>query len=111
MMVGDGTGLIENEVTDAGQLTQIATYTAKELGLKTVSSPMLTSDGLRMVFGATDSADKPAMYYADRADLGARFSAGRVLVGVPVVGGAYMPADCSRIYLSGLGSVFYAPRI
>jgi hypothetical protein len=109
MMLGDGVNLNENEVTD--KLSEIAVYTPTDLAVKTAYAPMLTSDGLHMIFVATDITDKQGMYYADRADLAARFSTGRLLVGVPVVTGAYVPEDCSRIYLSGLGSVFYAPRI
>jgi hypothetical protein len=90
---------------------EIASYTPAELGVAAAHSPMLTPDGLHVVFVGTDSAAKSGMYYADRADTSARFSTGRLLVGVPVVDGAYVPEDCSRIYLSGLGSVFYAPRI
>jgi hypothetical protein len=112
MMIFDGMSLREHELGDLeAVLTEVGTYTAGDLGLSTVRGPMLTPDGLHMVFIGSNKDDVEGMYYADRAELTARFSVARLLDGVPVNDGAYVPDDCSRIYLSGLGSVFYAPRI
>lgn len=112
LMVGDGIDLRELTITDSGQVTELSPpYKPVDLGVEMVRNPMLTSDGLRMTFIGADKGLHEAMYYADRGDLAARFSTGRQMVDVPVVEGSYMTEDCSRIYLSGLGSVFYAPRI
>lgn len=112
LMVGDGTDLRELTITDSGSVTEISPpYTPADLGVEMSRNPMLTSDGLRMTFIGADKELRESVYYSDRADLAARFSIGRAMADVPVVEGSYLTPDCSRIYLSGLGSVFYAPRI
>lgn len=102
----------EYEITDDGGASELPVgYTETDLGVLSPRSPMLTADGLRLVFIATTSMMTEAMYYTDRDSISGRFSTARELVGVPVVAGAYLTEDCSRIYLSGLGSVFYAQRL
>ena len=80
--------------------------------LETAVNPMLSSDGLRMVFSGTTMPLQIGrkMYYAERADLSKRFGSATELADVPVVDGAYLTDDCARIYLSGLNSLFYVQR-
>jgi len=65
----------------------------------------LTSDGLRLVI-ATDSETR----YSDRPSLDAAFRPSEPLQS-PAASDVFVSDDCARIYLSGLGSVFYAQRL
>lgn len=115
MITVDGAGnLREYALTDSGTLTQSdpVPYSPADLGVGSFPhGSMLTPDGLHMIFVAQDDKSKEHVYYADRPDVGARFSMGRLMPEIPAVDEAYMTEDCSRIYLPGLGSVFYAPRM
>lgn len=103
--------LAEYEITDAGSAIAIGVYTAADFGVGSVSAPMLAADGLRMLLVGANDRGSGTMMYSDRATRLDRFSAARELVGVPPEPGSFLNADCSRIYLSGLGSVFYAQRL
>jgi hypothetical protein len=52
------------------------------------------------------------VYYADRSDPSQLFGTATALANVPASddGQEYLNDDCSRIYVSGLGSMFYAQR-
>jgi hypothetical protein len=77
------------------------------------SPPQISPDGLRVVFHGATGGATPVMgvYYADRANLSVPFNPAVLLVGPPEQAGTpFMTPDCSRIYFSGLGSVFYVPE-
>jgi len=115
LMIYDGVAFHEYAVDDGGGSTEVLpAYQPGDLGLFNLGNPMFTADGLRMVFPGTvvrDGTTTTEMYYADRPDLAARFTTATALVDVPVVDSAYLTEDCSRIYISGLGSLFYAQRL
>lgn len=77
------------------------------------SPPQLSPDGLRVVFHGSNvgSPAEVGVFYADRASLSAPFNAAVLLEGPPVGAATpFMTGDCSRLYFSGLGSVFYVPE-
>jgi len=115
LVIYDGVAFHEYAVDDGGSSTEVLpAYQPQDLGLFNLGNPMLTADGLHMVFpGAAvrNGTTTTEMYYADRPDLGARFTTATLLVDFPVVDSAYLTEDCSRIYISGLGSLFYAQRL
>jgi hypothetical protein len=83
-----------------------------ELGLSKLATSTLdlSPDGLRMIAWGTRTGDTSSqMLYFDRADAGAKFNAPQPLA-IPDVADAFITADCSRIYYSGLDRVFYSPR-
>ena len=49
--------------------------------------------------------------YMDRASIDAPFSPPTVLATAPVVYDPFLASDCSKLYTSGLGSIFYAPQL
>ncbi|HEY1555137.1 MAG TPA: hypothetical protein VGF94_09935 [Kofleriaceae bacterium] len=76
-----------------------------------VNGMSMTPDGLRNVFFM--QAVVPAgAYYQDRATLGDAFSTPALLSNVPETSGTdpFMTEDCSRVYVSGLGAVFYVTQ-
>ncbi len=87
-------------------------YTSAELGIGqygVYTAVNLTSDGLRGVFEA-GVADGPgrSIYYIDRPTIADRFGPATPIVGVPdVVTDAFVTDDCTRIYFSGLGRIFF----
>jgi hypothetical protein len=119
--VGGADRILETEISEGvlkelvfdGNLswTPIATHDASELGV-TLKSAWLTSDGLRLVGGAgePDDADGGHIYYSDRASIGDSFrTADKLEIPMPPI--PAMTDDCARIYMTGLGSVFFAQRL
>lgn len=86
-------------------------YVGPELGLRASSingAPNLTPDGLRLVFQAVGADGAAATFYMDRPAIDARFTVATPLAGVPGdVYDAYLTPDCTRVYFSGLGRIFY----
>lgn len=109
--------LAEYRETSTGW-AELASYSIEQLlpGAQGVAlhSVQLTSDGTRAVVhvgGARDGEDITGVYYTDRPTLGNRFAA-MVELALPTFSelpAPFMRADCSRLYFSALGSVFYAP--
>jgi hypothetical protein len=98
----------------SGAATLVGTHTPVTLGVEFIQNPMLSSDGLRLVFEGSNMADAFSLtvYYADRSDPSQLFGTATALANVPASddGQEYLNDDCSRIYVSGLGSMFYAQR-
>ncbi|MGE5181214.1 MAG: hypothetical protein ACM31C_04095 [Acidobacteriota bacterium] len=87
-------------------------YTSGDLGIAAsglLSAANLTSDGLRVVFAArVPGTVEQRVFYADRASRDDRFGAATPLDGVPgTVDDPVMTDDCTRVYFSGLGRIFY----
>ena len=101
---------------DSGDASEIVPpYMPGDLGIAAESDPMLSSDGLRMVFQGLpadgDGTPENLYFYADRSDVTARVGTATVLQNVPPAAPtAYLNDDCSRIYVAGLGSLFYLQR-
>jgi len=97
---------------DGGLWTEVAAYTASELGVSYPGAPKLSSDGLRLLLNSTAPASSvPRVLYSDRPTIQDRFRAAQPLDGVPAVRDAYMNDDCSRVYFAGLESVFFVQRL
>jgi len=71
-----------------------------------VLSVTMTWDGLRAIV----SRNVGAPLYIDRPDLDSPFGAPVAFEGAPFATDVYMRADCSGIYMSGLGYVFSAQQ-
>lgn len=101
----------EIEFDSTGVATLVDTYTAANLGVASITSfaPNMTPDGLRAVFGGVVGGES-ADLYIDRANLGQRFSTGRVLPNLPFTSTPFMTDDCARIYFSGFGSMFWVQQ-
>jgi hypothetical protein len=84
----------------------VRTTTAAELGVELVTSFSMTPDGLRATFMGGVQIHS-AQFYTDRPSVDDAFRPG-VPLDVSYYPGAFMTADCGRIYESGIGSVFYA---
>jgi len=67
-----------------------------------------SADGLRAVF--TGATTLPEVRYAVRSRIDAPFE-GSFPLTVPAAMDAYLTEDCSRLYFSGLGSIFYVPQL
>lgn len=91
-----------------GTWHQTSLHPASELGLQGIFTLALTSDGLRaLVFGFTPTNVDQTLY-TDRPALDAPFRAAQKIDGLfGVAQDASLSDDCSRIYFTGLGSVFY----
>ena len=81
---------------------------ARELGVDLIQGMSMTSDGLRATFTGQLGV-RTSQYYTDRARIEDAFRPGDRL-DVPYDDLAFMTDDCSRIYLSGVGSVFYVTQ-
>ncbi|HSD90159.1 MAG TPA: hypothetical protein VLB44_21660 [Kofleriaceae bacterium] len=108
----DTTGKLLEFTEDAvGNWTQIDSYTAAQLGIDFPGSPSLSGDGLRLMLYGRPGGGAQHLAYTDRASLTDRFGPVRRLEGVPFVRDAMMTDDCSRVYFSGLESIFYVQRL
>lgn len=96
------------EWVDEGAVWRAASvHSRAELALPQIYSISLTSDGLRAIIYGGEPA---GMYYSDRPSVEAAFSPAQPMPSLPVSFDAFMTADCARVYLSGLGYVFYVQQ-
>lgn len=105
--------------TDHYQLTEIRdtgaspwavadSYPISALEVTALYSANLTADGLRLVFNGNSNAGDSGVFQSERPSLSARFGPARLLSTVPSIAETpFMTEDCSRIYFSGLDTVFY----
>lgn len=91
----------------------VRTYNLQaDLGVDFVSFPNLDASGLRLVFvGQQSGTSFTQTFYADRANLDDAFSQAKPLLAAPLAYDPFLTPDCSRIYTSGLGSIFYAQQL
>jgi hypothetical protein len=104
--------LREVEVDATGASTELAPYTEVSFGLTSIFNPRVTADGLRLVVSGTSSSiPRMALYVASRPDLASRFGPATVIENIPsTTASASLSTDCSRLYFSGLESVFYVQQ-
>ena len=102
-IVGSFDGTIQEWVDEGGQWRQLRVHPGFGTGFGAVA---MTWDGLR---GLVLTSSRAPMYI-ERQDLESTFGAAQPIEGLPVTGDAYMVEDCSRMYLTGLGYVFYAEQ-
>lgn len=95
-----------------GTTTLFATHTAMMLQAGVLQNANISADGLRVVFfSSTASSDGNRQFYADRESLELYFRTAKPLENAPRdVAFASMTEDCSRLYFSALGQVFYMSR-
>ena len=96
-----------------GQLTTLQT-----LGVVAIRWLALSADGLRMTLVAVpiNNGAQLHLYFTDRATLAGTFRTVDTMPGAPDVGTdltslAVLADDCTKLYMSGLGSIFYAEEI
>ncbi|MDB4954788.1 MAG: hypothetical protein JWO36_2357 [Myxococcales bacterium] len=105
------TGL--DEYVDAGNnvWNPTLTHSHTQLGVINASSPFLSADGLRLIiYGITTGKGEAHAMYTDRTSVDSPFGAATPLTGVPTASDLFMTEDCSRIYMSGLQSIFYVQQ-
>ncbi len=104
--------LIELEDQGTYPWTQVHTQPTADFGQVEIASAIsLSPDGLRMVFWA-NSPTGGGIYYSDRQAVLAPFEAPIWLSALPSTFGTdpFLTEDCSHLYLSGLGAVFFAKQ-
>jgi hypothetical protein len=96
---------------DTGSWTEVMTTAA--LGLPSIwDAASLTSDGLRMVVHVEGAPGAASTEYADRPTIDQPFNPAVRLEGVPdTITDQVMLDDCTRIYFSGVGRVFFVEQI
>ena len=83
-------------------------YTATDLNVTSLAGGVwLSRDGQRMVFGAF-IGNNQVLAYTDRGDVGLRFRPADVLMTAPIAVDPYLDENCAKLFVSGLGSIFYA---
>jgi hypothetical protein len=103
-------GMLDEYVEDpAGVWTRVASYTATELGTVAFYNTFnLTDDGLNVIYWASTTTGS-GIYRASRTSVDEKLANPTPLPGLPrTVYDPYMTNDCSRVYFSGLNSVFVA---
>jgi hypothetical protein len=85
-------------------------YPPASLGFATISSLTLAGDGLRMIANITTGLGAPhQMVYFDRATLDDRFVTWQPIT-LPVVDDAFITADCTEVFYTGLERIFVSDR-
>jgi hypothetical protein len=88
-----------------------APYRDVDLGVVQITdAPNLSPDGLRMLLLAEPTVGRSQTFYADRPSIDVRFGP-LVLLDTLPENADFLTADCTRLYFSGLGSIFYEPQI
>jgi hypothetical protein len=109
-----GTDASLHEMADQGGnvWTETAVHPNSELGVGNLGPPYLSTDGLRLMMGAVPQGGTMLLaMYTDRDALDQPFRPAVPLVGVPGALDGFMTEDCSRIYMSGLESIFYVQQM
>jgi hypothetical protein len=99
--------LHELELDGADMWREVSTTSSTQLQVSGVpgSGTSLTPDGLRLVFSAVTSSGS-GLAYSDRESLTGTFGPATLLP-VPSSSDPFMLPDCSRLYFSAVGNVFY----
>lgn len=107
-------GPTEIEEQAPGQWMVVGVITAPKLTLTVSTPPNLSPDGLRIVFAGELSGISPrsGFLYSARAQLTDEFTSFVLIDTAPTsANDPFLRGDCSRLYFSGLGSVFYIVEI
>lgn len=112
----DNDGYLDEVIDDGtSQLQFQRRYLQGELGVFNFTQPMLSPDGLRVVLYGThpqpDGSVLQAVWYSDRPSLDVDFRPFEALPDVPIVQDTFFAEDCSRLYFSGIGSIWYVQRL
>jgi len=88
----------------------VRSETGAELGLP-LGPAKLSLDGLRVVQAGFGVSNQVLVYYTDRPSIDAPFRAAEPFPTAPQdPNGALMTEDCARLYVAGIGEVFYAQQ-
>jgi hypothetical protein len=99
------------EMMEGNPPTIVHTYRNVDLGMAYIIGPMLSPDGLRLVFGGQRMTDLlVTTMYVDRPNLGAMFGIARPLHDAPAATDPFLTDDCGKLYASGLGRIFYGQQ-
>jgi hypothetical protein len=109
-------GATIHELVESAPTTwsEVRTYRALSFTMTTIYDARLSPDGLRMVFSGVTAGpgSSQAVRYSDRASVDVPFVGATSLDGPPSSGQTpFMTEDCSRVYFSGVGSVFYVAQL
>jgi hypothetical protein len=112
----DNSGYLDEMIDDGTLDLQVhRRYQQGELGVYNYTQPSLTPDGLRLVVYATQpqsgGAVKQSLWYSDRPSIDADFRPLDPLPDVPIVNDPFLTEDCSRLYFSGIGSIWYVQQL
>ncbi|MBA3464527.1 MAG: hypothetical protein H0T46_31640 [Deltaproteobacteria bacterium] len=111
MFVRNFSTLAEIEFDVAGTGSMVASYTAQDLGVDTVTlAPNLTADGLRIIFGGVGTQTPSGVYIAERETVVERFGPAKLISGVPYVFDPWLDPRCTRLYLSLQNTVYSLER-
>jgi hypothetical protein len=106
VMLTTSSNALAELVEDTPLWRQVALHPASELGVGYPGAPKLSADGLRLLL-----VDGTRVVYADRPTIEAPFRPAAPVDGLPYVTDAFLTDDCSRVYFSGVGTVFYSQRL
>jgi hypothetical protein len=99
------------EMMEGSPPTIVHMYRNVDLGMTYIVRPMLSPDGLRLVFGGQRMTDLlVTTMYVDRPNLGATFGIATPLHDAPAAMDPFLTEDCGKLYASGLGRIFYAQQ-
>lgn len=91
-----------HELVETGDTWAVAdSYPILTLGATDAQDPVLTPDGLRLVYyGTLQGEVEYRVLYVDRPAITQRFGASRAIEGAPAEYDPFMTSDCSRLYFS-----------
>lgn len=106
-----GAGVFDEWGNDGGTWHLTSTHPVTDLGLPAVTDLSLTSDGMRALVLGQPGDGTQHIYYSDRTALDAPFRAATLVEGLFAQAyDASLNDDCSRVYFTGLGSIFYVQQ-
>jgi hypothetical protein len=89
----------------------VYTYEPNALGAPQVIAPWFAVDGLSMMFRSPTPDQSDALYFATRSTTDAPFTTVSQIEGAPIGIDPFIDENCSRLFVSGLGSIFYAQQL
>ena len=90
-----------------GGWSMVATHAFDLDGGTPVEPLSLSANGLRLLIGARAATGQFQLYYTDRDRLDTPFRKPDPLATAPYAPDAYLSEDCAKLFVSGLGYVFY----
>ena len=114
-MVLDNHGYLAEVIDDGtANLQFVRAYSNLQLGIANFNGPQLSPDGLRLVIYGTapqpDGSVLQSVWYSDRPSIDADFRTFDPLPDVPLITDPFFTEDCSRLYFSGIGSIWYVQQ-
>jgi hypothetical protein len=96
------------ELVEGTPPTVVHAYRNTAFGMSYITKPMLSPDGLRLVFGGQRMSDLlVTTMYVDRPSVDATFGMAAPLDDAPAASDPFLTEDCGKLYASGLGRIFF----